>query len=191
MIRSRCIVILFALLCMAPYCNAQTEQQSMILGGSLGLNYNQQDSFHTTTFTFSPTFGYFVVKNLVLGASIGIGTTSDNKAKGRKSRFFLNTTFIPFIRYYFLKEKFRPFIYAKFGYVNSTSLINGGSANVDGITGGGGIGFVYFASKQVGIETTIGYTGQKLQKQNLNSTIGFGVGLQYYFHPHVKNLPKT
>ena len=159
MIRLRCIVILFALLCMATFCNAQTEQQSMILGGNLGLNFNQQDSFHTTTFTFSPTFGYFVVKNLVLGASIGIGTTSDNKAKGRKSRFFLNTTFIPFIRYYFLKEKFRPFIYAKFGYVNSTSLINGGSAD--------------------------------RKSTRLNSTIGFGVGLQYYFHPHVKNLPKT
>jgi hypothetical protein len=180
------VLVLFSI-----FAKAQTEQQSMLLGGAISLNFNQQDSFKTTTFNFSPNFGYFICKNLMLGLSLGIGTTSDNKARGLKNRFYLNTTCVPFVRYYFLKEKLKPFLYAKFGYVNSTSLIKGNSANVDGITGGGGLGFAYFVNRHVGIETTLGYSGVKLQKQNLSSTIGIAVGLQYYFHPKVKKLPHS
>jgi hypothetical protein len=62
----RSLIMLFTFF-IAHYGHAQTEQQSMILGGSIGLNFNQQDSFRTTTFNFSPTFGYFVVKNLLIG----------------------------------------------------------------------------------------------------------------------------
>lgn len=185
------ILLFFVLLFCATFVTAQTEQQSMILGGTISLNFNQQDSFKTTTFNFAPTFGYFVYKNLMLGVALGIGTTSDNKAKGLKNRFYLNTSCVPFVRYYFLKEKIKPFLYAKFGYVNSTALIKGSSANVDGITGGGGLGLTYFATPHVGIETTLGYSGVKFQKQNLNSTIGITVGLQYYFHPKVKMLPRA
>lgn len=86
-------------------------------------------------------------KNLLLGASVGIGFTSDNRARNRGNRLILNTTFTPFVRYFFLKEKMRPFIYAFGGYMGSTSLIRGNSGNVDGATYGGGFGFDYLKIK--------------------------------------------
>jgi len=166
---------------------AQTEQKAMMAGGNFDIGYSFQDSIKIFTINVQPRWGIFVYKNLQLGASIGIGITSDNKGKNRGSRFILNTSFTPYVRYYFLKEKMRPFIYAFGGYMGTTSLIKAKSSNLDGATYGGGFGFDYFVNKNIAIEATLGYVGAKFSERSLNSRIGFGVGFQYFFMPKIFN----
>jgi hypothetical protein len=164
---------------------AQTEQKAMMAGGNFDIGYSFQDSIRIFTINLQPRWGIFVYKNLLLGASVGIGLTSDNRARNRGNRLILNTTFTPFVRYFFLKEKMRPFIYAFGGYMGSTSLIRGNSGNVDGATYGGGFGFDYFVNKNVAVEATLGYVGAKFAERSLNSRVSFGVGFQYFFMPKI------
>ena len=152
------------------------------------MTFSRQDSVRIFTMNITPSFGYFIAKNLMLGFSLGIGLTSDNKARNKQNRIFLNTLFVPTVRYYFLKGNLKPFLFAKFGYLSSTSLIRGNSGNVDGITGGGGIGFDYFATKNLAVECSFGYNGTKYTNRSLNSQTGITVGLQYFFHKQ-KKLP--
>jgi len=168
---------------------AQTEQKAMMAGGNFDIGYSFQDSINIFTINVQPRWGIFVYKNLLLGASVGIGLTSDNRGKNKANRLFLNTSFTPFIRYYFLKEKMRPFVYAFGGYLGTTSLIKARSTNLDGATYGGGFGFDYFVNKNVAIEATLGYVGAKFSQRSLNSRIGFGVGFQYFFMPKIFNNP--
>ncbi len=167
--------------------SAQTEQKAMMAGGNFDIGYSFQDSIRIFTINLQPRWGIFVYKNLLLGASVGIGITSDNKGKSRGNRFILNTSFTPYVRYYFLKEKMRPFIYAFGGYMGTTALIKARSNNLDGATYGGGFGFDYFVNKNVAIEATLGYVGTKFAKRSLDSRIGFGVGFQYFFMPKIFN----
>ena len=166
----------------------QTEQNSFISGGGFDMTFSQQDSNRIFTMNIAPSFGYFVAKNLMLGFTLGIGITSDNRARGGENRFFLNTLFVPTMRYYFLKGIFKPFLYGKFGYISSTAIIRGNTGNVDGMTGGGGAGFDYFATKNLAVEFTFGYNGSKLSNRPLNSQTGVSLGLQYFFAASKKEL---
>ncbi len=128
----------------------------------------------------------------MLGFGMNIGISSDNTSKDHKNRVIVSSSFVPQIRYYFLKEKLRPFVYARFGYQSSTSIHNGNISNTDGMTGEGGVGLDYFLTKNVALESTLGYNGTKLRNQNLSSKFAISLGLQYYFHPRIKqeDLPK-
>ena len=170
---------------------AQTEKGSMITGANVSISYSSQDSIYSFDMNFNPNFGYFVVANFMMGMSIGIGITSDNKAKNLKSRLFINTSFTPFVRYYFLKGKWRPFLFARFGYYGSTSIINGGTGNSDGLTGGGGVGINYFFNKNAAFEATLGYTGTRATGKTLNSRFALGLGVQLFFHPKIKEADKN
>ena len=185
----RRIVSIFSLLLLLTnksFC--QTEQQNFIAGGGFDMTFSQQDSNRIFTMNIAPSFGYFVAKNLMLGFALGIGITSDNRARGGENRFFLNTLFVPTVRYYFLKGKLKPFLYGKFGYISTTAIIRGNTGNVDGITGGGGIGFDYFVTKNLAVECTFGYNGSKLSNRSLNSQTGISFGLQYFFTKPKKEL---
>lgn len=171
---------------------AQTEQQSVMLGGTAGISYTSQKPTHVFSMNFNPNFGYFVYHNLLLGFGLSLGVSSDNSSKDGKNRFSVSSSFVPQARYYFLKEKLRPFVYARFGYQSTTTIHNGDISNKDGMTGEGGVGLDYFLTKNVALESTLGYNGTKLRSQNLISKFAFSLGLQYYFHPRIKqeDLPK-
>jgi|JI9StandDraft_1071089.scaffolds.fasta_scaffold179892_2 hypothetical protein len=166
--------------------SAQTEKGSMITGTNVGISYTSQDSLHSFDMNFNPNFGYFVANNFMMGMSVGIGITSDNKAKKLKNRLFINTSFAPFVRYYFLKEKWRPFLYARFGYFGTTLISNGNTSSSDGLTGEGGVGINYFFNKNAAFEATLGYRGTRTTGQSLNSRFGLGLGVQLFFHPKIK-----
>jgi len=177
--RSAVTILMF--FCSVLSTNAQTERNAYVAGGGFDLSYTKFDTTYNFSMNIPVTFGYFAVKNLMLGMSLGVGLSADNRAKERKSRLFINTYFIPVIRYYFLKEKTRPFLFAKFGYIGSSSLIRGNNANSDGMTGGGGIGVSHFLSKHLALETSLGYNATKISKNPLRSQIYLSIGLQYYF----------
>lgn len=183
---SRFFLLLFIICASTQTSFAQTEQQSILLGGTASISYTSQKPTHVFSVSLNPNFGYFIINNLMLGFGLGIGISSDNTASDHKNRFTISSTFTPTVRYYFLKEKLKPFVFGRFGYTSSTSIHDGNIKNRDGITGGGGIGLDYFVAKNVALECTLGYNATKIARTALNTQFAIGLGLQYYFHPKIK-----
>lgn len=165
---------------------AQTEQQSVLLGGNAEMSYMKQKKDFRFAIDLNPNFGYFIVKNLMVGFQLSIGISSDNQTKDGKNRFSVASAFSPMVRYYFMKEKLRPFIHAQFGYISITQIHDGDIQNIDGIGGGGGVGLNYFLTKNVALECLLRYHGTKFTGFPLSSQFVVGLGLQYYFHPKIK-----
>lgn len=181
------LLILFILLFTGNHVAfAQTEQQSVLLGGNIGVSYAKQAKQYNFSIDINPKFGYFIVKNLMLGAELSIGIGSNNETKDGKNRFMVFGAFSPVARYYFMKEKVRPFIHAQFGYISITAIHDGDISNLDGIGGGGGLGVDYFMTKNVALECLFRYHGAKFSGLPLQSQFVIGLGLQYYFHPRIK-----
>lgn len=179
----RSTLIFFLIIIVHSQSSAQTEQKNMIFGGTLDVSYSAIDTIRIFNLSLQPRAGIFVYKNLCLGLGFGVGLTSDNRGKNRANRLFINTNFQPFIRYYFLKQKLRPFLFAQGGYIGSSSLVRGNNANIDGGTFSAGVGLASFVNKSIAIETSLGYTGIKFKEQNLRTTIFLSVGIQYYLQP--------
>ena len=165
---------------------AQTEKGYMTTGSNVQVSYFSQDTIHSFDININPNLGYFVINNLMLGASIGVGLTSDNRGPKGKSRLVLNTSFTPAIRYYFLKEKLRPFLFLRFGYTGATTIVDGRTQNIDGFLANGGLGLNYFFNEQIALEATLGYTGTKQTARTLQSRMALGLGVQIFFRATVK-----
>src|ERR1051325_3709985 len=146
------------------------------------------------SFSVSPTVGYFVINSLMIGlqGSYGHGWTLNNP--NYKSN---NGSIGPVIRYYFPFGKFALFPELATSFDRSTIK----SPTFDPLTGGiivgttktkdqlykAGIGTVWFATPNIGIEGVFGY--RKLQYKEPSylksaTNLYFTVGIQFY-------LPKT
>lgn len=97
------VTFLFALMSalVITSANAQTSQGNMMVGGTLSFSNTSQEGSSdagSSSTTFSPSFGYFVIDNLAVGANIGFtsGTTDTGATKTEANTF----SFGPFARYY-------------------------------------------------------------------------------------------
>ncbi len=177
-------LVIFCMTLFTTY--AQTEMHNMSMGGNININYARQDSTFTFTMGINPQVGYFVYHNLLLGAQFGIGITSDNKGKGRVGRFYLNTLFTPYARYFIGKKNLRGLVEIKGGVIGSTSIIKASVGNADGWVVTPSAGIAYFFNKNLAMETTLYYSAVKVSRQNLTQNFGVALGLNYYFNPKKK-----
>ena len=74
---------------------SQTEKKTWMLGGSASYSSTQEGSIHNSILDISPRIGFFIMKNLSVGAALNINTTVDD---GTNTSVF---SFSPFARYYF------------------------------------------------------------------------------------------
>jgi hypothetical protein len=120
-------LLLFTLFTITVY--GQTEKGNFLIGGTtnFGSSYLTEgdDGFTTTSsdFTLSSNLGYSIANNLFVGLNIQF-LSNDYKIN------FLNAenntkelVFSPFLKYYFLKEKLKPFALIRYGFGNSKSEI--------------------------------------------------------------------
>lgn len=73
----------------------------MMVGGTLSLSstsYQSNSDLGSSGITFSPGFGYFVADNLVVGANLGIGSSTTDT--GLTKTQTTDLSFGPFARYY-------------------------------------------------------------------------------------------
>ena len=168
-----------------------------MIGGttSFGSSYLTEgdDGFTTTSssFIFSSNTGYSFTKNLFAGLNIQF-LSNNYKVKFANSE---NNTrqiiFSPFLKYYFLKEKLKPFALIRYGFgksssenVNSNGTTNSKSDLTKFNLGGG---LSYFFNKSVNVEFSLNYfrsTRDLDDQQNetyitnrINSNIGFAIFL--------------
>ena len=126
---------------------------------------------NSTNFNISPNIGYFIIDGLMIGAKIDFTYIRD------KTNFIESTTNSilagPTVRYYFLKNKIRPFITGTYTYsffkIGSTNLVEDGDIddfkqriqNLDL-----GIGTSFFFSKNISLDIVLSYS--KIFSENLS-----------------------
>lgn len=183
-------LLLFTLFTITTF--SQTEKRKFLIGGTtnFGSSYlTEGDKGFTTTtsnFTFSSNAGYTIMEDLFVGLNVQF-LSSDYKIK------FLNAesnttqiTFSPFMKYYFLKDKFRPFALIRYGFGTSkyNDIDSSGefesNSDLTKLNLGGGIS--YFFTNYFSLEFEAFY-----QKDTSSSTIqnddlkyyGFGTNLGF------------
>ncbi|WCM41284.1 porin family protein [Flavobacterium sp. CBA20B-1] len=134
---------LIALLAFAGTTNAQTEKGNWLFGGATTFNFNSLspsvkqdgvtiDGNKSSTFTATPSFGYFVTNNLAVGMDLELSAQ-----KTKEYDYFTSSTtdvktnifsVIPSATYYFKNEsKAFPYIGAGAGYAVAKAKVDGNS----------------------------------------------------------------
>jgi outer membrane protein len=112
----------------------------MIGGGISNTSFSQGEAandFRTGSFTFSPSFGYFVSDNLAVGAELSIssGYSEVNDVRNNNS----SLGFGPFIRYYKFTSN------EQFAFFGDASILIGGGKQENGQNDPNKTGFFRFA----------------------------------------------
>ncbi|MEO5979466.1 MAG: outer membrane beta-barrel protein [Chryseolinea sp.] len=196
--QNKLAVILF-MLAFGFCAKAQTSQGSVSLGG--GFNFgaskdqNPGNDDKTTSFSFSPQVGYFVVDNFEVGLALSLSTVNQKPGDGtdyKDSGFGIG----PFARYYIFtsNEKFAFFGDARFGfnaYKHKPESGNDSKGSVAAFSVSPG--FVFFPTKHWGVELSLSLLsitsqdpnkdGDNDKRTNVNfgfNSLSTGVGVKYY-----------
>ncbi|AQS92779.1 hypothetical protein BXQ17_01300 [Polaribacter sp. BM10] len=185
--------------------NAQTEKGSFMIGASSNLNFgsakiwSENDGYNSgdtkaTNFSIAPKVGYFIIDNFVIGTELGLSYSKSSYENGSDSYKNNSFVFTPFLKNYFLKGEFKPFIEAKVSFGKNKSENNYYDAfdsynytdesNIFGYEFGAGI--AYFINDTISVEFSLKYNKTKNDTTNgdytyhvssFNSSIGFGIFL--------------
>jgi opacity protein-like surface antigen len=195
-------LVLFASLLSCSYLHAQTAKGNMMVGGTLSLSTqtpeNDNDNKLSTT-TFSPSFGYFVMDNLAVGANLEIFNRTSKTPTSKEVQSAIG--FGPFARYYKFtsNENFAFFAQAQLLFVSGkdkVTAINTPTATSKNSRTSFSIspGFSYFLTKHWALDLSI--TGLVVRSEDPDkeddddkyTTIVFGlsslspnIGLRYHF----------
>jgi len=164
--------------------NAQTEKGSWVVGGSTTLGFNNTNTKYkyngnsadgpkVSTFTVTPSVGYFVIDKLAIGLDLGYTSLTTKlesefmginyTAKNTVSTFSI----LPTATYYFKSDsKVLPYLGVGAGYSTSKekSTQNGsGSSNsedtINGFAWKGKGGIVFLVTPSIGIDLGLSYLG--------------------------------
>lgn len=172
---------------------SQFNKGRVLLGGNSSFSATTQKyksgnttttQYKTTSFTFSPTAGYFFVNNFAAGLGL-VFETSSTKYENSNDKYN-STTFLiaPFVRYYLNSGIFFQAMYG-FGSRNTNQTVGPiKSDNSYALSRWSvGAGYAWFLNSHVALEPFIGYASDAY-KLNGNKSIEGGltinVGLQVY-----------
>jgi hypothetical protein len=139
-----------------PFCSsAQTQKGGILLAGSGHAQFNDPLEIE-----LQPQAGYFLLNRMAVGASIPVYFLAAGSQRRRTSSLGLD----PFVRYYFLQSKLRPFLLVNAGYRVAISSYDDYYNPFERIKNrynywniGAGLGAVYFFSPTVALETSLQY----------------------------------
>jgi outer membrane protein len=183
-----------------------TAKGNFLIGGSSSFNFSsskpktKSDSGGTrdtgvkeSSFSFTPSGGYFVVDNLAVGAGISFNsskTTLDDTDFESTSTSFV---FSPFARYYFTEGNIKPFLQGTVGFGSANFKSDDGFGESEskfsvfdyGFDGG----VAFFIGNRASIDVGVGYSSSSFKaKENndnnvrsINSGIGFNAGFNIFF----------
>jgi len=191
--------------------NAQMTKGDWVVSGNTGFGFNNvtttvkaggqsADGPKVSTFSITPSVGYFVIDKLAVGIDLGL-TSATTKYEGTKAT---TTSFsvMPTATYYFANDsKFVPFLGAGIGYA---SVKNKGEMNVLGVSASdetttdglawkvkGGV--TYMATQSLGINLGVSYDQFSNKQTIMNTdvktnvkTFGVNVGFSYF----IKSKPQ-
>lgn len=191
--------------------NAQTEKGSWVAGGSTTLGFNNVNTTYkyqnqstdgpkVSSFTITPSIGYFVIDKLAVGLDLGYTstTTKEDEVYNNSTYSYKHTisTFsvLPTATYYFKSDsKILPYLGAGIGYSTSktkqtTSYSTSFSTEetVGGFAWKGKGGIVFLVSSSIGVDLGLSYMANygKLDSNNdvkVNTgTFGVNAGVSVF-----------
>lgn len=191
------ILVMLAFVSSAFFVEAQTTSGQMMIGGSLAfssVNYDNNNGSDYSSFTLSPSFGYFVKDNFVVGASLSLGNAKSGTGAGQNTTSSFSVG--PFARYYKFtsSEQFAFFGQAGISFGNSKSE-NGNTITdkSNSVSFSIAPGFAYFFNEHWAAELSIaGFRIQNSSSDNFpgndRTSVTFDVssfnpslGLRYHF----------
>ena len=187
---------------------AQTEKGRWTVGVSVGnFNYqNRGDGYAAFTGNLSPSAGYFIASNLVIGTGVPLSLSTSKQGQGYPYVQKSTVTGIglsPFVRYYFGKSPLRPYVGLSYSYVRNSSQYktqlgdvsnNGYSSTVTPT-----VGIAYFVNRNVALNAGLNYniqtnesgyltfTGQTnptpiiMSAKSENKSLSLNIGFQLFF----------
>jgi outer membrane protein len=177
---------------------AQFNKGRMLVGGSseFSTNKNKEKDGNTTTtnstqtsFSLSPNFGYFVIDQLAVGASLGFGVDKWNDKSG--GDFDNSTTsfqIAPFVRYYL---PVGVFFQGRFGVGTQKTKFDNDNFGERKYNNSGlslSAGYVIFLNDYVALEPELGYrTSKSKEKDSDEKDIDSGLFLRIGFQIYLGN----
>jgi len=145
-----------------------------------------------SSFSFVPSFAYFVIDNLALGLTSTITSTTNKSESGDKD-ISTSIMFIPTAIYYFPMEgKIRPFAQVGVGLSSQSSKYvpksgNDEKTSASGLATNFGGGFAYFIKENISLNLGLSYTlvtltdGDDNKSKMKEGNFGTNLGLAIYF----------
>lgn len=189
------ITILAIAMCATIGAYAQFNQGRMLVGGSLAFQsvtnkskFNGQSTTEgkNTDFSIAPQFGYFVIDNLAVGATLDFGLSKWKDDDGDYKSTATSFEFQPTVRYYL---PVGVFFQGQFG-------VGGGKYKEedDGDSDeekfnrtsfAGAVGYAFFLNDNIAIEPMIGYGStidnyKDLDYKDINNGLFLRIGVQAY-----------
>jgi outer membrane protein W len=196
--------ILLLLVASLSAVTAQTEKGRWTVGASVGsLSYNSQPDSRSFSGSFSPSVGYFVANNLVVGTGLPVsfGSTLSKKVDYSASNNSIGLS--PFVRYYFGATSLKPYVGLSYAYSRTRQRIdNDFSGNSQHATYKGfsssispTVGLAYFINRTVALNAGVSYvvsqynngtvfyiSGVPVESATSRSNyLAFGIGFQLFF----------
>lgn len=144
---------------------SQTDKGRMLVGGSADVSWSgtgdkkQKTDVRRFNMALTPTFGYFVIKNLAIGGRYSFGVNTVRQWDKDEEKYRAVSTFTtaigPFAKYYIGKKQIKGMITANVSYSILTRLNRGNVENKNGLLAGGAAGMAYFFNKNIGLETSV------------------------------------
>jgi outer membrane protein len=188
--------------------NAQMTKGDWVISGNTGLGFNatsskikangqSEDGPKISSFSVTPSVGYFVINGLAVGIDLGFNSTT-TKQDGDKMTY---STFsvMPTGTYYFnTGGKFFPFVGAGVGYAStktkysfsssiSDPLLFSGDATEDGLAWKAKAGVTFMATQSLGINLGVGFdqfytkdTYNNIEVKTTRNNFGVNVGFSYF-----------
>jgi outer membrane protein W len=201
-----CIVMMLSY----SFSSAQTERGRWQVGTQIGdLSYVDNGAGQLKQFSGSltPIAGYFIAKNLVVGAGLPLSLSSSRTKDalsvygGYEAKSTITGIGIaPFIRYYLGDAKLKPFLGLSYSYVLTKAnyqSYTGAKSSAKGHTNviTPNLGLAYFITRNIALNATLGYNVQSQNRFFLVSapsgvdttpavttkSLDFGIGFQLFF----------
>lgn len=179
----------------------QTEKGNVVIAGSTSLNFNSltpkvkisgatSEGDKTTTLSFTPSIGYFIIDNLALNLDMNLTsmTQKGDNYKDTTTAF----SFLPGATYYFNNNsKFIPYLGANIGYgtmkysetYNNNTVDSDKSGFTWKVKGGG----MYMVTNSLAVDLGLGYsqfsTSQEVNSIKATTTLnnfGVNLGMAYF-----------
>jgi outer membrane protein len=188
--------------------NAQMTKGDWVISGNTGVGFNSVDTktkvsgqtyngAKVSTFSVTPSIGYFVIDGLAVGIDLGFSSTT-TKQEGDKVKIS-SFAIMPTATYYFQTgSKFVPFLGAGIGYSTNKlyysfdneivdPLLFQSETKTDGLAWKVKGGVTYMATQSLGINVGIGFdqfrnkeTYSGIDAKTTRNNFGVNLGFSYF-----------
>ena len=175
--------------------SGQTDQASVMVGGSLGVSFHkaysssQYKDLSYRAISIQPIVGYFLLDNFAFGLSPSY--TSTTTTVSQTDYTSEDYSVCPFARFYVGNSTTKFFAHAEYGFLRQKFSSNSNTGNSWGSSNGSetqegtilsvGAGIAGFLTENVALEGKVMYINQQIEDKSNPKGVFFSLGFQIHF----------